>query len=564
MRDHRQIMAWLHRVLTGLVAGIAMTVVLAANAATQPQSGGTIVTIPGVGLGSSSAVNGLNPLLTSSAYDAQVEGLMYRPLLWIDRHLHIDFDRSIARAIRVSNDDTMFTIDLHRHWRWSDGVPVTTRDVAYTYHMILKLGARYPDYEGGGVPTEVKTFAVLGPDRFRITTTHPVNPQWFELNGLGKLVPLPEHAWHGYSVHGFTEHLEDPAYFKVVDGPFRLERFQLGRYVSLVANPVYSGPDKAHIDRIVFKFMSSPESIFFALKSGTLKLADLPWQLYPARKQLAAYRSVAVGPSWGFNYVGFNYNAPAIRFIRDVRIRQAIMDAIDQDQIIRVQYFGYGVRDYGPIPVNPPGFLSARARELMRKGAYDPAQADRLLDAAGWHMGPDHVRRKDGRPLKITLLVTPDRVGEMVMIKNMLAKVGIDLELREMPFNQVVAEIMDPHNTQWQAIFLAWTLAPYPSQKSLFGCGSTYNAYHYCDHHLDTLADAVRAKPGDAALLAFEDAFIEQQPVVVVPSYKVFIEAAAHIHGLVQAFSPMGGFNPQYLWIDHRATVQGTPGSGTH
>lgn len=555
----RRAAARLRRSLTGLALGLVMACnpIISEAQAPHPHYGGTIVTTPGIGFGTSADVNGLNPLLTSSEYDAQIESLLYQPLIWIDRTLSIDFRRSIASAITVSGDNTVFTIDLHHHWRWSDGTPVTTADVAYTYHMILKLGAQYPDYEGGGVPTEVKRFEILGPYRLRITTTHPVNPRWFEFNGLGKLLPLPAHAWAKYSVHDMNDHLEDPAFFQVIDGPFRIAQFHLGRSLTMVPNPAYSGRDKPYIHRLVFKFMSSADSIFFALKAGELQLGNLPWSLYQARDQLNRNKTFVTGPTWGFNYLGFNFNAPAIGFIRDVRVRQAIMHAVDQDQIIHVRYFGHGMRDYGPIPTNPPGFLSAKARDLIAKGAYDPALADRLLDAAGWRMGPDHVRYKDGRPLKITLLITPDREEEPVMLKSMLAKVGIDLDLQLMPFNEVIAKIMDPKDTQWQAIFLSWSLSAYPSMKSLFGCNSSYNAYHYCDRHLDSLADAMRAAPGDEAMMAFQDYFIEQQPVVVMPGYKVFISSAPDIHGLNKAFSPLGGFNPQYLWIDSRASAHG-------
>ena len=67
----------------------------------------------------------------------------------------------------------------------------------------------------------------------------------------------------------------------------------------------------------------------------------------------------------------------------------------------------------------------------------------------------------------------------------------------------------------------------------------------------------MRAAPGDEAMMAFQDYFIEQQPVVVMPGYKVFISSAPDIHGLNKAFSPLGGFNPQYLWIDSRASAHG-------
>ena len=143
------------------------------------QNGGTVVTVPGVGLAPPSAMNGFNPLLTSSAYDSEAESLMYQPLLWVNRDFKINFKLSIAKKIVVGQKDRSYTVYLSRHWKWSDGVPVTTADVAYTYHMLMKLGPLWPGWDSGGFPGDIQSFKVRGPYAFQVVTTRSVNPTWF-------------------------------------------------------------------------------------------------------------------------------------------------------------------------------------------------------------------------------------------------------------------------------------------------------------------------------------------------------------------------------------------------
>ena len=526
---------------------------VATASATPIPHGGTIYTVPGVGIAPPAAVNGFNPLLTSSAYDSQVEGNLYAGLLWINRRFAINFNESIAKQIIVGPHHRSFTVLLHHFWRWSDGQPVTTADIAYTYHMILKLGPLYPGYDTGGIPKEIKSFQVLSPYAFRIVTTRPVNPQWFELSGLSQLTPYPKQAWSKYSVQQLNDNMTNLKFFKVVDGPFQLESFHPGRYVSIVPNPHYSGPNPPHVARVVFRFLNSNAGVFFALKRGAIQLGNLPNPLYPARKQLTNYRLHLAGPIWGFNYLGFNFANPHIAFIRNVLVRRAIMHAIDQDLMIKVIAYGHGSRAYGLIPTHPDTFLSPEAKALLRKGEYNPARAKQLLREAGWHRDPDGIREKNGQKLEFTLYMPPQMVRGPTLLTQMLGAVGIEVHLREKPFNEVYAEMIDPHNTHWQAVYLGWSQSAFPTGGSIFRCGGAQNSYHYCNAEMDRLQDAIRVHTGLKALYAYQDYFTEQQPVIVLPDWNLFIMAAKNIHGLQRALPPLGGFNPQFLWIDPEA-----------
>ncbi len=517
--------------------------------ADHPRFGGTIVTVPGVGLGPPAAVNGFNPLLVSSAFDMQAAGLLYQPLVWVTRRFQVDAHLSIARRILVGPHHRTYTLILGHHWRWSDGTPVTTADIAYTYHMIQRLGPQFANYGVGGIPTNVSSFHILGPYRLRITLKKAVNPRWFIQNGLTLLTPLPSAAWRRFSVTSLYAHLADPRFFRVVDGPFRLAAFAFGRYVAFGPNHHFAGPDKPYLHRLVLRFLHDPESIFFGLETGKIQIADLPHELLPGRGKLHGFRERVVGPAWGFSYLGFDYANPRIAFVRDARVRRAMMHAIRQGLLIRVQYYGQGVRDYGPIPPRPAVYLSPLARRLERVGAYDPRRARALLREAGWRLGHKKVREKDGQRLAFTALVPPGEVRGPTLIKAMLAQVGIDMRLREKPFNEIVAMTQGPDATKWDALTLAWGLGPYPSARNIFGCDGANNFYHYCDKRMDALLDAVPSARGKDAIFRYEDYFIKEQPVVVLPGERHVIEARDDIRGLRRAYSSLGGFNPQYLWI---------------
>lgn len=530
-----------------------MSIVAVAQAAGSPkiQNGGTVVTVPGVGLAPPAAMNGFNPLLTSSAYDAEAESLMYQPLFWVNRDFKINYHLSVAKKITVGPRRRTFTVYLSRKWKWSDGVPVTTTDIAYTYHMLMKLGPLYPGWDSGGFPGDIQSFKVLGPYAFRVVTTRSVNPQWFELSGLSYFNPYPAHSWKHYTVQQMNDNMTNTQFYSVVDGPFRLESFHAGRYASMVPNPAYNGPDKPHISRLIFRFLNSNASVFFALKSGAIQLGNLPAPLYPARKQLINDRLSIVGPNWGFNYLGFNFANPKIAFVKNVLVRQAMMHAINQDLVIKVLGFGHGVRAYGLVPGNPPIYLSPEAMALLKQGAYDPVLADKLLDEAGWHRGPDGIREKDGQQMAFTLYIPPSTVRGPTLVATMFAKVGIIVHMREMPFNEIYAKMINPHSKSWQAVYLAWSQTGYPTGGSIFKCGGVQNSYHYCDKKMDALEDKIRITPGLQALYKYQNYFTEQQPVVVLPNIKLFVEAAKNIHGISRAVTPAGGFYPQFLWVSH-------------
>lgn len=540
--------AWFRRFLLVWLVLVWPVVGLAAGAgAAAPRVCGTVIVPPGVGLGTPpTSVPELNFFFAGSTYDSEALGIMYYGLLWINREHQIDFSRSLATKIDVSKNDTVFTVSL-KPWKWSDGQPVTSADVKYTFDMIKKLGPTFLDYGIGGIPTVVKSFKLLGPEQFQITTIHPVNPDWFELAGLSILTPMPKHVWGKYSVNQLFRRQSTPSMFKVVDGPFRLISFKIGRHIVFGPNPTYQG-HKPQIHRFIMKFLHSSGAEIEGLRTGSLDMSNLPFSLWNEGRALNGVRLIRMIPNFGFNYLQLNFKNPKVSFFRDVRVRQAIADALDQKRASHLLYHDLVPVEYGPVPVVPTTFLSPSAKAGQYPVGYDPAKARALLRAAGWKKGPDGIRVKNGKRLSFTYLAYSGGATALLdteLQQQELRAVGIEMKIRIVTFNQLLAISQRP--LAWEATAFGWSLGSYPSDGVQLRTNAPYNQSGYSDKKMDRLLNDVDTQPGMQALYAYQDYAAEQQPEIFEGSPGSILLVRRGIRGVNKFLSPTGAWSPQYL-----------------
>jgi peptide/nickel transport system substrate-binding protein len=478
-----------------------------------------------VGLSSPLNVNSLLPVFNNQSIgNAQINELLYWPLLWIGNRITIRWRKSFARSVTVSDHDRRYLVRLKR-WRWSDGRPITAADVVYSFDLIRAFGTRYLNYDIGGIPGIVRRITVRGPRQFVVVTRHAVDPDWFELNGLSQLMALPRFAWKGESVEGLYAHQTDPRFVRVVDGPYRLARFVLGRKVVLVRNPEFSGPP-APLGRLVYRMYTSSEGAFWSLRSGRLDVGNIPHALYRARRLLHSMRSCFTNGGFDINYIVLNYRNPRVAFLRKVRIRRALQYAINERLIIEVAFNGFGTPGFNPVPADPPTYLSPLLRHLVRHPGllYRPGRARRLLREAGWRKSPGRgwvLRNDRGRPLALTLLFPSGSRTEVIegdILKQEWRAIGVDLHLRELPFNLLLAKLDDPKGS-WQAAYIAWDYEPdyYPTGEGLFNTGGGTNYGGYSNPRLDRLIRDTNVEPGRKPLYAYERFTLRHLPVLFMP-----------------------------------------------
>ena len=517
------------------------------------QDCGSIVIPPGLGMGAGADVTSLNPLLTSSLYNQEAAGLIFEPLLWVNRFHEIDYQRSIASAVTASADGKTYDVTL-RPWLWSDGVAVTSADALYTFRIINEFGESYAGYGAGGMPDLIASVTAPDAAHVHVVLKHAVNPQWFILNGLTQLIPMPEHVWRRYSTDEIWQAQSDPAFFRVTDGPLLVRELNIGIDAVFVPNPRYGGAPM-HFSRFVMKFENEEGQELQAVQAGDLDMSSIPFDLYAKALKLPGDEVVALPPSYSWNELIPNMANKSTLFFGDVRVRQALADAIDQQRIVDLVMHGLGEPVYGPVPPYPTTFLSPAARAGQFGVGYDPAKAKALLAAAGFSAGADGMLRKDGQPLAFTLLIPaglPLRIEIAESIQQDLQAVGIAMQVRQMEFNQLLAAMVGQPQ-QWQAILIGMNLGGYPSGEELFSQGAALNNNGYANAQMDKFITQSTDVPGMSGLFAYQDFASEQQPVIFLPNERYSVLVRKGLHGVQDFLNPLGSWAPEKLFCTGNA-----------
>jgi len=530
---------------------------LFANAAAGPC--GTAVIPTGIGQTDPTSVTSIDPLLGNSAANLQATLLMFRPLVWIGPDDTQDVARSLAESVTPLDGTTRMRVVL-KPWHWSDGAPVTADDVVFTWQRIEKLGGEFAYTGMGGIPDRIGDVRAVDPRTVDFLLARKTNPEWFTLNTLSMIVPLPRHAWGDIGADELWRRQTDPTLTRVVDGPFWLETLRLDRFASFTPNPLYDGKP-AHLARLVLDFQEGGSALR-SLQAGALDMAQVPTALWDKLQFMRGFHALKLPEPFGFLTMAFNFHNDTVAFLREVRVRRALTMATDQARIVRVVLHGFSHENRVPVPVVPPTWLSPATRAGSLAVRYDPAAARAELDAAGYLAGPDGVRTKNGVRLDFTVTAsgeTPERTLELQSVQHDLRAVGIVLHIRLVSFNQLNATMTGPPQS-WQAITIGDTLLGMPDGSGNFDSNGTA-AGGYADPEMDRLIAASVDQPGRNALYAYEDYAAAQQPVNILPQGGFALLAADRLGGVERFSNPQGFWAPEELWVRDGACA-GVEGGG--
>jgi peptide/nickel transport system substrate-binding protein len=525
-----------------------MAALLAAPTHAADGDCGTIVVPPGIGVGPGADVTSFNPLFVDSLYNLQASVLMFEQLVWVNRYHQVDWSRSIASAVTSPDGGKTYDITL-RPWAWSDGQPVTSADVLYTFKLIAAYGPSYAYYGLGGIPNLIASVTAPDASHVVITLKHAVNEDWFVLNGLEQIAPVPEHIWSHDTLDEIWQGQSSPAFFRVTDGPLLLTKLNVGLDAEFVPNPFYGG-DKMHFEHFIIAFQNSEAEELEAMEDGELDMANIPFDLYAQASHLRGTHVVAMTPSYAWEQLLPNMQNKATAYFADVRVRQAMADAIDQNEMVAVAMHGHGVPTYGPVPPTPATFLSASAKAGEYPVGYDPAKARALLAAAGFKPGPGGVLQKDGKPFSFTTEIPagqPLRIEMAEVIQRNFAAVGIEMKVRQVQFAQMLSQMVNLPQA-WEAGILGTDLSPYPSGEEDFVASGFEDFNKYSNPEMDRLVAESTDDQGLAGLDAYQDFAAAQQPVIFLanPVYSVLVRKG--LHGVEDFTNTFGYWAPEKLY----------------
>ena len=408
-------------IITGLVVAFALAFAFRSGAAPVRAADGGAQLIVGVQQEPAT----LNPVLATLATESDVFNLVFDGLFRHDAAGRLVPDLATRVPTRengdVSADGRTITYHLVRNARWHDGVPVTSEDVKFTWEAIVDprniISNRNPYEEFERVDTPDAATVVVRMKR----PWAPMLDAAFSDYPQGAIVPA-------HLLRGAGNLNRDPFNAAPVgSGPYRFVSWQRGVSMTFAANPAYfRGPPS--IARITWRFVPSDNTIAAELRAGELDFVD---SLQPAPyAQLGAVAGLipALGPSLGWEHLTFNTSREPLA---DQRVRRALCEAMDVRELYAKIAHGAGELGVGLQHPRSPWYLRS-----LRPCLFDPAGAERLLDAAGWRRGPDGIRSKDGRPLAI-VFGTPagyvDREQTQILLQARWRSIGVATELRSYP-----------------------------------------------------------------------------------------------------------------------------------
>ena len=364
----------------------------------------------------------LNPFIGIQGTDYMLWHMNYDFLVGFDAKT-LEPRPELATKWEVSPDGKMWTFTIRGDSKWQDGVPVTARDVAFTFNYIndnklLNLAT----YTSG-----ITKAVAVDDTHVQIYTAKP------KANMLRMIVPiLPEHIWSKVSGKAATTSYQNKPPI-VGDGPFQIVEWQKGKFIRLAANPTYWG-GKPKVDEVVLELYTNPDTMAQDLKLGTIDGAvDIP----PAQfKPLSSEPGLATSQStsWSFIELAMNsYDSPDSKgnpVLKDQQFRTAVNWAVDRQKVVDVAYQKYGtlgstlVVPYSKYHWEPP---------TDQAFAYDPAKARQILDAAGYKdvNGDGYRETKDGKKLVLRFYATTDSTQNQTagkLIVGWLKDVGIKLD----------------------------------------------------------------------------------------------------------------------------------------
>jgi peptide/nickel transport system substrate-binding protein len=544
----------------------------AIHAAGRSQSGATVT----FALQPDNAPNYVFPLVSAQYFslvnEDQFEWIIYRPLFWFGKNGTTAFNaaESLADYPEFSVDsagDTVATVTLKR-WLWSDGEPVTTRDVEFWMNLLEANKDNWGVYVPGAWPDIIKSIAYTSSTQFSITFKTKYNDDWLFENEMSQLFPLPQQVWDKTSAqsqvgnydetpagaravynylnaqsHDVSTYGSNPLW-KVVDGPWMLKAYSPATgYTALARNARYSGPTSGKVSTFEEEPYTSDAAEFDSLRDGTLDVGYLPPSDTSQIRYLKAHGySISPWWEWNFNYISINFNNPqAGPIFKQLYFRQALQRLVDQQSYIKDIYKGYAKATYGPIPTTVTnGFVSSRAK--TNPYTYSLTRARNLLGAHGWAVHPNGVSTcKDpgtgpdqcgagisrGAGLSLKLIYATGSVAtadEMEALRSSAAEAGINITIVQEPFSLVTTTIYScdastGSGCSWQmGADSGWEYYAYPSGEQLFKTGGSGNSGGYSNPEADALINATLTRPGLGPMYKYENYIAKEVPVIYLPT----------------------------------------------
>lgn len=399
----------------------------AAPAAGEPIRGGTAV------VGTPQEPGVLNPLLILATIEDVVSSFVVEGLVQVDDQGA--FIPVLAADLpTVSEDGLTITYQIKPGITFSNGDPLTCADVAYTWEAILS------EFSQASTSGYDKIESIDCPDDLTVVVNFSeVYAPYLRLFSY----VLPRSAGDPVELDSW-EFNRNP----IGTGPWTLTDWQAGNYIEFAPNPTYREEGKPYLDSLIVKILPSREVGLQLLGTGEiLSLWDVTEADFPAldamKEQGVSYATARTGENelLVFNFADPTVDAPADAsanphpILNDLRVRQAIQYAINKQELADTLL-------YGNVQVGTTILPTGDYACPQPPSEFSLDKANALLDEAGWALGADGIREKDGVKMELKITTTSGnllREQTQQVLAEMLKAAGISLVIENVPSDVLFA-----------------------------------------------------------------------------------------------------------------------------
>lgn len=433
-------------------------------------------------IGVNSEYETLHPVLSATAVARYIIYFSYRPLVYLDEQSHLQ--PLLVKSIPNLKDKTAVILkeknkkSLMTHWelleglKWGDGHPLTCEDLKFSWEMGLNnnvsLATRDEFDEIEAITWNEKTplkcdvkFKVAKWD-FAVKMPSPL-PKHLEAEVLAKYGSEKE----GYDRNSWYQ--KDPTKKGLWNGPYVVSEAKLGSHIVFTANENYFGK-KPKIKKIVIRIITNSGALEANIRSRNIDMVsriglDLDQALVLSKKTEKDNLPFKVVFQEGVTYyhIDVNLDHP---ILKDLKVRQALSYGLNKQEILNSVFEGKAaIAHHFTAPIDR---LYTEDKKLVSIYEPDKRKAKQLLEEAGWKLGPDSFRYKEGKKLSFSLsLDTGSKVNETFgsIIQSQWKDIGVDLQVKPEVARYLFTEIIPKR--KFDLGMYAWISFPENSQKAV-------------------------------------------------------------------------------------------------
>lgn len=415
-----------------------------------------------------------------SAESPNIFGLTYEGLI-TENPITGKKEPTLAESWTISEDNKTIVFTLREGLKWSDGQPLTSEDVIFSYNDLYlnpKIPNNYRDSLRIGESKAFPKIQKLDDRRIQFQITEPFAP----FLDAAELPILPAHVLretiekkdkNGNPIFLTVWGTDTPPQDLIVNGAYKLKSYVTSQRLIFEKNPYYWKKDNQgnalpHIPEVVWAIVESTDTSLLQFRSGSLDSVGISPEYFSLLKKEEERGNFTIyngGPAYGTSFLSFNLNQgqrkgkPLVdpiksKWFNNLNFRQAIAYGIDRDRMINNIYRGLGSKQNSQVSVQSPFY-----NKNLKGYNYDPEKAKKLLSQAGFqYNAKNELLDSNGNLVQFVLNTNAgNKIREAMgtQIQEDLGKIGIKVDFSPISFNVLVDKMSN--SLAWDAIILGLT-----------------------------------------------------------------------------------------------------------